>query len=230
MFLLDCAIYMQPMLRLLALQESRRLCSAKAQEKLLGSRQVAHHSLCNRTPGRCIRSDQSSILPALIGSMCLQQLSTSKIAAMIWTPLLIANNDRIHLHWSNSLSVHAGQVKWSLEFCHVASPVARLLLPEADGTSGVFALFGKVGRSPRVYASRDRDALLKQLQTAAYKKMGLTLAGGQETLHSYTALLHRMVHTAFHTQHCCAALCTLHCMRCIAYTALQTRHCTYSIA
>lgn len=71
----------------------------------------------------------------------------------------------------------AGQVKWRLEFRHVASPVARLLLSEADGTSGVFALFGKVGHSPRVYASRDRDALLKQLQTAAYKKMGLTLAG-----------------------------------------------------
>ena len=59
----------------------------------------------------------------------------------------------------------------------MASPVARLLLPEAGGTSGIFAVFGKVGHSPRVYASRDRDALLKQLQTAAYKKMGLTLAG-----------------------------------------------------
>jgi len=73
--------------------------------------------------------------------------------------------------------VIAGFVKWRLEFRHVASPVARLLLPEADGTSGIFAVFGKVGHSPRVYASRDRDALLKQLQTAAYKKMGLTLAG-----------------------------------------------------
>ena len=73
--------------------------------------------------------------------------------------------------------VVAGLVKWRLEFRHVASPVARLLLPEAGGTSGIFAVFGKVGHSPRVYASRDRDALLKQLQTAAYKKMGLTLAG-----------------------------------------------------
>lgn len=71
----------------------------------------------------------------------------------------------------------AGLVKWRLEFRHVASPVARLLLPDAGGTSGVFAVFGKVGHSPRVYASRDRDALLKQLQTAAYRKMGLTLAG-----------------------------------------------------
>ncbi len=68
-------------------------------------------------------------------------------------------------------------MKWRLEFRHVASPVARLLLPETGGTSGIFAVFGKVGHSPRVYASRDRDALLKQLQTAAYKKMGLTLAG-----------------------------------------------------
>ena len=75
----------------------------------------------------------------------------------------------------------AGQVKWRLEFRHVASPVARLLLPDAGGKAGVFALFGKVGRSPRVYASRDRDALLKQLQAAAYKKMGLTLAGAWST-------------------------------------------------
>lgn len=76
-----------------------------------------------------------------------------------------------------SHAAYTGQVKWRLEFRHVASPVAKLLLPEADGTGGIFAIFGKVGRSPRVYASRDRDALLKQLQTAAYKKMGLTLAG-----------------------------------------------------
>ena len=68
-------------------------------------------------------------------------------------------------------------MKWRLEFRHAASPVARLLLPDPDGTGGVFALFGKVGRTPRVYASRDRDAFLKQLQTVAYNKMGLTLAG-----------------------------------------------------
>ena len=79
---------------------------------------------------------------------------------------------------------YTGQVKWRLEFRHVASPVAKVLLPEADGTAGVFALFGKVGRSPRVYAIRDRDALLKQMQTAAYKKMGLTLAGDSQTLSS----------------------------------------------
>ncbi len=85
-----------------------------------------------------------------------------------------------------SIQIHAvgtGQVKWRLEYRHVASPVARLLLSESDGTCGVFALFGKVGHSPRVYASRDRDALLKQLQTAAYKKMGLTLAGIAHSAH-----------------------------------------------
>lgn len=74
-----------------------------------------------------------------------------------------------------------------MEFRHAASPVAKLLLPEADGTAGVFALFGKVGHSPRVYASRDRDALLKQLQTAAYKKMGLTLAGNMH-IHQHLLL------------------------------------------
>lgn len=87
--------------------------------------------------------------------------------------------------------VSVGQVKWRLEFRHVASPVARLLLLEGDGTAGLFALFGKVGRSPRVYASRDRDALLKQLQASAYKKMGLTLAGAS---HPHQPILHARPH------------------------------------
>ena len=70
-------------------------------------------------------------------------------------------------------------MKWRLEFCHAASPVARLLLGNGDTPPGhgVFALFGKVGRSPRIYASPQRDAIIKQLQTVAYKKLGLTLAG-----------------------------------------------------
>lgn len=72
---------------------------------------------------------------------------------------------------------HAGQVKWRLEYRHVASPVARLLLAQAGTNGSPFALFGKVGSSPRVYATQNRDALLKSLQSAAYKKMGLTLAG-----------------------------------------------------
>ena len=73
----------------------------------------------------------------------------------------------------------AGQVKWRLEFRHAASPVARMLVGDSDTPPGhgVFAMFGKVGRSPRIYASPQRDAIIKQLQTVAYKKLGLTLAG-----------------------------------------------------
>lgn len=84
--------------------------------------------------------------------------------------------------------------------------MARLLLPDAEGTSGVFALFGKVGRSPRVYASRDRDPLLKQLQTAAYKKMGLTLAGGHP--HRSPAHLTSAGATLYGNSFACSA-CTL---------------------
>ena len=59
----------------------------------------------------------------------------------------------------------------------LASPAARLLAPAADDPGPAFALFGRAGRSPRVYAARDRDAVVKALQTAALKCLGITLAG-----------------------------------------------------
>ena len=68
-------------------------------------------------------------------------------------------------------------MQWRLEFRHVASPVARLLLSQAGTGNPPFALFGKVGSSPRLYATQNREALLKSLQSAAYRKMGLTVAG-----------------------------------------------------
>lgn len=138
------------------LQEPRCVHCPEAKKKLMGPCQAAHHSLCNRALGCFHRSEHKML-------MHTQALAPD-----------------IARHSVQDHCVTAGQVKWRLEFCHAASPIARLLLPEADGTASVFALFGKVGRSPRVYASRDRDALLKQLQTAAYKKTGLTLAGGQK--------------------------------------------------
>lgn len=76
------------------------------------------------------------------------------------------------------VNIHlAGQVQWRLEYRHVTSPVARLLLPQAGTRTSPFALFGKVGNSPRVYTTQSRDAVLKSLQSAAYNKMGLTVAG-----------------------------------------------------
>lgn len=61
----------------------------------------------------------------------------------------------------------------------MSSPAARLLRPSSAGDEpgAIFALFGRVGRSPRVYASRDRETLLRHMQASALKKMGLTLAG-----------------------------------------------------
>lgn len=59
----------------------------------------------------------------------------------------------------------------------MSSPAARLLLGQLGDPGGTFALFGRVGRSPRVYAARDRDLFLRQMQAAALSRMGITLAG-----------------------------------------------------
>ncbi|KAK9809260.1 hypothetical protein WJX72_012293 [[Myrmecia] bisecta] len=104
-----------------------------------------------------------------------------------WIPVRI----RVTAFAVERLDSATGAVRWRLEYRHMASPAARLLLPSPAGNDpgGVFALFGKVGRSPRVYACRDRDILLRQLQTAGLKKMGLKLEvdtnarmGGQHLL------------------------------------------------
>lgn len=71
----------------------------------------------------------------------------------------------------------AGGVIWRLEYRNMASPAARLLVTGVNDPGSVIAFFGKVGRSPRVFAARDRDTLLRELQTAALKKMGMTVAG-----------------------------------------------------
>ena len=61
----------------------------------------------------------------------------------------------------------------------MASPAARVLHPSsaADAPAPVAALFGKAGRSPRVYGGRDVEALLQLMQITAQKKLGVTLAG-----------------------------------------------------
>lgn len=70
-----------------------------------------------------------------------------------------------------------GLVRWRLEYRNMAKPAARLLSSGQQDPPGVFALLGKVGRVPRVYASRDREALLRALQAAAFKRLGISLAG-----------------------------------------------------
>ena len=70
-----------------------------------------------------------------------------------------------------------GGVTWRLEYRNMASPAARLLASGVNDPGAVFAFFGRTGRSPRVFAARDRDGLLRQTQAAALKKMGITMAG-----------------------------------------------------
>lgn len=62
----------------------------------------------------------------------------------------------------------------------MGSPGAICLISGVNDPGAVFALSGKVGRSPRVFAARDRDGILRQMQAAALKRMGITLAGGFE--------------------------------------------------
>ena len=72
----------------------------------------------------------------------------------------------------------AGRVLWRLEYRHMGSPGAICLVSGVADPGPVFARSGKVGRSPRVFAARDRDGILRQMQAAALKRMGITLAGG----------------------------------------------------
>jgi DnaJ homolog subfamily C member 13 len=71
----------------------------------------------------------------------------------------------------------SGVIRWRLEHRHAASPAARVL-SSADAQAGElsFALFGRVGGSPRVFSSRSRDALLRAAQAAALRCLGLELA------------------------------------------------------
>jgi DnaJ family protein C protein 13 len=83
-----------------------------------------------------------------------------------------------------------GVVKWRWGYAHAASPAIRLLssssstlLPSSSQAAAAppagtqqFALLSKTGRSPRVYATRDRSTLLRAIQTAALNKVGVTLA------------------------------------------------------
>ncbi len=61
----------------------------------------------------------------------------------------------------------------------MGSPAVRMLQPSPGAEAPVAALFGKAGRSPRVYAGRDVDALVQGMQVTAQKKLGVTLTGAK---------------------------------------------------
>ena len=62
----------------------------------------------------------------------------------------------------------------------MASPAVRMLQPSPGVEAPVTALFGKAGRSPRVYAGRDLEALVQGMQVTAQKKLGVTLTGAEQ--------------------------------------------------
>ena len=54
---------------------------------------------------------------------------------------------------------------------------AVLLVSEAGDPPGCFAVYDCTGRSPRVYAAKQRDALLRAMQAAAASSLGILLKG-----------------------------------------------------
>lgn len=61
----------------------------------------------------------------------------------------------------------------------MASPAARVLNSKSSNNAPgpVFALFGRVGRSPRIYCGLEAGMLLQMMQATALKKLGMQLTG-----------------------------------------------------
>jgi hypothetical protein len=74
-------------------------------------------------------------------------------------------------------SCGAGVVKWRLEFQHMGSPAVRLLKVGAEEPGRPFALCGQTGWRLRVFASPEREAIVRALQSTASQKLALQLAG-----------------------------------------------------
>lgn len=59
----------------------------------------------------------------------------------------------------------------------MASPALRLLVSGRDDPGQALAVFLRSGRSPRVFALRERHKLVQAVQAAALARLGITLAG-----------------------------------------------------
>lgn len=90
-----------------------------------------------------------------------------------WVPVAL----RVTTTALERLDPGTGTVKWRWGYATAASPAVRLLR-SGDAPQGlpVFVVFSKTGRSPRVYAARNRDALLRAVQAVALGSLGVTLA------------------------------------------------------
>jgi DnaJ family protein C protein 13 len=121
--------------------------------------------------GAAAARGQSGLGPTLLGAP--PQFRAFKLRKGAWVPVIL----RVTPTAVERLDADGAAVRWRLPLRHAAAPFARALAP-GDAPAGAlpFALFGKAGRSPRVYACRERDALLRAAQTAALQKLGLTLA------------------------------------------------------
>ena len=72
---------------------------------------------------------------------------------------------------------HTGAVRWQAQYQHMGPAAAVLLVSEAGDPPGCFAVYDRTGRSPRVYAAKQRDALLRAMQAAAGSSLGISLKG-----------------------------------------------------
>lgn len=84
----------------------------------------------------------------------------------------------VHCHNHGTLLPAAtGKIKWRAEFRSMASPALRLVASGHDDPGQSLAVFLKSGRSPRVFALRERHKLVQAVQAAALARLGITLAG-----------------------------------------------------
>mmetsp|Transcript_48085 Transcript_48085/g.121362 ORF Transcript_48085/g.121362 Transcript_48085/m.121362 type:complete len:1147 (+) Transcript_48085:107-3547(+) len=107
----------------------------------------------------------------------IPRFSAVKLRRGRWVPCTL----QISLCGVERICAVSSRLKWRLEFRQLVSPAVSLLSPPVGGgaagapAGGVFALHGKHGRAPRVYACAQRDAFLKAMQARAAQSYGMSL-------------------------------------------------------
>lgn len=70
-----------------------------------------------------------------------------------------------------------GAVRWQAQYQHMGPAAAVLLVSGGEDPPRCFAVYDRTGRSPRIYAAKQRDALLRAMQAAALSSLGTSLKG-----------------------------------------------------
>ena len=100
-----------------------------------------------------------------------------------WVPVAL----RVTTTALERLDPGTGTVKWRWPYAGAASPAARLLRSgDSPQNLPVFVILSKTARSPRVYAVRNRDNLLRAIQAVALGSLGVTLAIDGSVVESLT--------------------------------------------